>query len=82
MNAFTIKDILAWRPCNPPYNRAYLKKLFAGRETINEFDINVLSISQKNKGWGLGHMLPWADNFVFPEGMTFLWVENNPALKK
>ena len=80
MNAFTIDDVLSWGPCKPPYNRAYLKKLFAGRETINEFDINAMPIKQEDKGWALGHMLPWAENFKWPEGVTYLWVLNNPAL--
>jgi hypothetical protein len=80
MNAFTIDDVLSWGPCNPPYSRNYIKKLFADRKTINEFDIDAMPIKQEDKGWALGQMLPWDESFKFPEGVTYLWVLNNAAL--
>ena len=76
---YTIDNILAMHPCSG-YTRERVTELFAGRDTITAHDIDAMEISQQDKGWALGHMLPWPDGFVFPEGVTDLWVRNNPAL--
>ena len=76
---YTVDDILAMGPCID-YNRERVTELFAGRETITPFDVAVMDIPKKDIGWAIGRMLPWPDGFVFPEGVTYLSVENNPAL--
>ena len=80
MNKLTIDDILDMGPCSE-YNRDRLETLFDGRETVNEFDVADAPISNADKGWLLGRMLPWDPAFKLPEGVTDLWVENNPGLK-
>jgi len=79
MNKLTIDDILEMEPCSE-YDRERLETLFDGRETVNEFDVADAPISNADKGWLLGRMLPWDPAFKLPEGVTDLWVENNPGL--
>ena len=76
---YTINDILAMKPC-PHYTRKRITDLFGGKTHVSVHDAVAAEIPKEDKVWILGHMLPWPKDFVFPEGVTYLEVCNNPAL--
>jgi len=77
---YSVQDILDMDPCQPEYTRERVEELFAGKEGISVFDVAEMPISNSDKGWALGRMMPWPDGFVLPEGVTRLRIENNPGL--
>jgi len=76
---YTVDDILAMNPCER-YTRSQIVELSSGKSSVTANDAAKAKISNADKGWILGHMLPWPSDFIFPEGVKDLWVDNNPAL--
>ncbi len=58
MKTLTIEQVLKFRPCNPPYMRAFIKKLWAGRTRLTASDIAALDIKAADRIWALIRMMP------------------------
>ena len=52
MKAVTVDQVLSWEPCEE-YTHERVKELFAGRETINVYDVLRMNISDADKLWAV-----------------------------
>ena len=52
MKAVTVDQVLSWEPCKE-YTRQRVENLFAGRETINVYDVLEMDISTADKLWAV-----------------------------
>lgn len=57
MRTVTVDEVMSWGPCKS-YDRARVKSLFAGRESLTAADIEALDIRLVDRLWVLIEMMP------------------------
>ena len=53
LKTYTVKDVMSWRPCYPPYDEEYVRKLFAGRRRVDALDILSMRIPYEDRLWAV-----------------------------
>ena len=53
MKSVTIDQVMSWNPCNPPYTREYVTKLFGRRKTLTALQILDLKIPVGDRLWAV-----------------------------